>query len=302
MIVVFGSVNLDLVTPVERIAGPGETVLGPSFAQLPGGKGANQALAARRAGARVALIGATGADAFAAVALALLRQAGVDLSGLVEDPERPTGAAFISVDAAGQNAITVAAGANALASAAGVAATPMAPGDLLLLQREVPDAEGERAALSARARGARTVLNLAPAGAVTASYLAAIDIVVVNESEAAFLARMLHREEADHAGLAATLRTRFACDLIVTLGAAGAIGWHEGVPCRAASLPIAPVDTTGAGDTFVGAFAAALDAGADFARALQRGAVAGSLACLRPGAQPSIPDGAEITAALGPAG
>ena len=296
MIAVFGSVNIDLVTAVARIAAPGETVLGESYTIVPGGKGANQALAARRAGASVAMLGAVGRDGFAGPALALLREAGVDLSGVVA-VAAPTGAAFIAVDAQGANAITVAAGANALARAEGLAAAAT-EGGILLLQREVPDAEAEAAARLARARGMRVVLNLAPSGAVPDSYLKLVDVLVVNEHEAADLAAVLGLP-ADPAGLAAHLRARFGVDAtVVTLGAEGAVAWVAGVPHRASCPRVVAVDTTAAGDTFVGVLAAALDAGLPFAEALRRGTAAGSLACTAAGAQPSIPTAAAVDTLL----
>jgi ribokinase len=297
MILVFGSINLDIVTHVERIAGPGETVLGPSYTRIPGGKGANQALAARRAGAEVALVGAAGFDAFADTALSLLQADGVDLTSIARTAT-PTGAAFISVDAAGQNAITVAAGANATARGEQIERLPLRPGDLVLLQREVPDEQNEIAARSAKARGARVVLNLAPAGLVSDATLQAIDILVVNEHEAAFLASALG-VGSQPAMLAQHLHGRFGTDTVVTLGPEGATGWHQGTPHHVDSLAIDVVDTTAAGDSFVGAFAAALEAGGSFERAMKRGAAAGSLACTRSGAQPSIPTKVEIDKAIG---
>ncbi len=288
MITVFGSINIDLVTSVERIAGPGETVLGPSYAAIPGGKGANQALAARRAGAEVALVGATGRDGFADLALTLLRDAGVALDGVAE-VDAPTGAAFIAVDAAGENAITVAAGANARVTASQIAATTLRSGGLLLLQREVPDREGEAAAVLARTAGLRTILNLAPSGLVSDTYLRSIDILVVNEHEATDLAAAL-TIDADWAALAQHLGQRFGISgCVVTLGPEGAIGWLGGETYRVDCPKVAVVDTTAAGDTFVGVFAAALDQGLGFAEALRRGTAGGSLACTRAGAQSSIP-------------
>ena len=296
MIAVFGSVNIDLVTAVERIAAPGETVLGGSYAAIPGGKGANQALAARRAGADVAMVGAVGRDGFAEPALALLREAGIDLSGIAS-VEAPTGAAFIAVDARGANAITVASGANARARAAQLDAMELS-GGLLLLQREVPDAEGETAARAARALGMRTVLNLAPSGRLSDAFLGLVDVMVVNEHEAADLAAVLGLPD-DHGGLAAHLRARFGIGAtVVTLGAEGAVGWAEGAEHRAPCPEVEARDTTAAGDSFVGFFAAALDAGLPFAEAMRRGAAAGSLACTVAGAQPSIPHAAAVDALL----
>ena len=301
MITVFGSINIDLVTSVERIAAPGETVLGPSYAMIPGGKGANQALAARRAGAEVALVGATGRDGFAGPALALLRDAGVVLDGVAE-VDAPTGAAFIAVDAGGQNAITVAAGANAEAASSRIRAATLRHGGLLLLQREVPDREGQAAAILARTAGLRTVLNLAPSGLVSDSYLSSIDIMVVNEHEAANLAAALGLGPA-HDVLAQHLRRAFGVSAtVVTLGSEGVVGWDGGVAHRVPCPKVAVVDTTAAGDSFVGAFAAALDAGLSFTEALRRGTAAGSLACTRAGAQTSIPWKADIEALLAQGG
>lgn len=297
MIIVFGSINIDLVTRVDHIAAPGETVLGPSYDLVPGGKGANQALAARRAGSHVTLVGAVGRDDFAVSALALLRQDGVDLAG-VESLDAPTGAAFISVDARGQNAITVASGANARARGARLEGTRLQAGDLLLLQREVPDAEAAIAAATARSRGGRVILNLAPSGRIPDAYLATVDILVANEHEAQDLARDFGVADGQ-AGLAAELRRRFGTATVVTLGPEGARGWSaDGVEHRVAAPRVSVVDTTAAGDSFVGAFAAGLDAGLSFEDALRRGTIAGSLACSRAGAQSSIPSLAEIDAVI----
>lgn len=291
MIVVFGSINVDLVTRVDAIAAPGETVLGPSYATVPGGKGANQALAARLAGAEVCLAGVVGRDGFAPVALARLEAEGVDLS-LVARVEAPTGAAFISVDARGQNAITVAAGANAYARAAQIEGLALKPGDILLLQRETPPEENLRAARFARAGGAKVVLNLAPAGPLGAQDLESLDIIIVNEHEAAFLAASLGL--ADHSALARELVAKHGVELIVTLGAAGAVGWSGGALIELPAPKVDVVDTTAAGDAFVGAFACGIGAGLEFAAAMRRGLAAGSLACTRAGAQASLPSGAQI--------
>lgn len=298
MIVVFGSLNVDLVTQVERLPGAGETVIGPAYVLHPGGKGANQALAARRAGADVVLAGAVGRDAFADVALSLLAADGVDLS-LVARVEVPTGAAFIAVDAAGSNQIVVAAGANALARADALAGLTFGEGDILLLQREVPEAECLAAARRMKRAGGRVVLNLAPAGPPAQDLLACLDVLVVNEHEALVLAQSLGWRESEPEEIArrCDAERRIAC--IVTLGAQGAVGWHGGVRRRLAAPIVAAVDTVAAGDSFTGAFAAALSAGYGFSGALQRGLAAGSLACTVPGAQPSVPRRKAIEALVG---
>jgi ribokinase len=295
MIVVFGSVNLDLVTRVTKIPAPGETVLGPSYEVVPGGKGANQALAARRAGARVMLVAAVGRDAFAAPALSLLSADGVDLAAVAR-LEAPTGAAFIAVDAQAENAIVVASGANAHAKASQLDGIGLGAGDILLLQREVPDAEAEAAAHLAKRRGARVVLNLAPAGPIPRSYLDALDVLVLNEHEAVALGTHLGLPDLAPQAVAAALDAQFRVATIVTLGAEGAVGFVGGKRHAVGSLPVDVVDTTAAGDAFVGAFAAALERGLSFDAAMARGAAAGSLACAKPGAQTSLPFAAEIEA------
>ena len=295
-IAVFGSINVDLVTRVERIPSPGETVMGSDYTLIPGGKGANQALAARRAGANVRLIGAIGYDAFADTALRELAPAGVDLTGIAHVPH-PTGVAIIAVAGNGENAIVLAPGANAKAKADAIPADAVRPGDTLLLQMEVPLAESMAAARMARAAGARVVLSLAPYTPLSAEDLAAFDIVIVNQHEAAELARHLRVEASDGDHIVAGPGRRLERTVVATLGADGALAYHQGEIIRVPALKVTPVDTTGAGDTFCGVLAAYLDAGATMRDALAKAAVAGSLACTKMGAQPSFPMKAEIEAA-----
>lgn len=296
MIIVFGSINIDLVTRVEKIAAPGETVLGLDYRFSPGGKGANQALAASRAGAPVRMFGAVGQDAFADAALALLRQstAKLDVSFL---PEASTGAAFISVDCAGQNAITVAAGANMQAAAAPLANLPWQAGDYLILQREVDANENLQAAQIAQAHGSKVIYNTAPAGVISSDQLAAIDILIANEHEAAILAQDLWGAEAQGRTpreFASAMASAHALDCIITLGGAGAIAAGRDGLWFAKAPVIEVVDTTGAGDAFVGALAAALARGGTLRQALAAGVAAGSLACMARGAQDAFPDAASI--------
>lgn len=293
MIVVFGSINVDLVTVVPRLPGPGETVKGPDYQTFPGGKGANQALAARRAGATVAMIGAVGADGFRTEALSLLSAAGVDLSG-VAALDAPTGIAMIAVDGRAENQIVVASGANSRADPAGVARRIRA-GDTLLLQYEVPNAAVLAAAEAARAAGARVVLNAAPAGPVPPALARLVDVLIVNEHEAAEVgaaAGLITEPRAFAAAWAEA--TGGLC--VVTLGAEGAIAAGPEGGVSVAPPAVRVVDTTAAGDGFVGAFAAALDRGATLAEALVDGVAAGSLAVETTGAQPSLPDAAAIRA------
>jgi len=285
MIVVFGSINVDLLVPVPHLPAAGETVLGGDYRMAPGGKGANQALAARRAGSEVAMVGAVGRDAFAAIGLSLLRQSGVDLS-LVTTSDRPTGCATITIDAAGENQIAVSSGANLAVMAAQVPDRLLGPDTVLVLQREVPMPENAALIRRAREGGACIVLSLAPAGSIAPAQFNDIDILIANENEAATL----------DSGAADRLRQA----LVVTRGSAGAIAYlADGATTEVPALKITPVDTTGAGDTFAGVLAAGLDQGLPLETALRRASAAAALACLAVGAQPAMPDRMAIDAAVG---
>lgn len=288
MIVVFGSVNLDLVARVARLPREGETIAGTSFATLPGGKGANQALAARRAGATVAMAGAVGVDGFAATALRELAAAGVDLQR-VQRVEAPTGVALIHVDGAGRNAITIVAGANAGADPSAVPEADLGPGTTLVLQLEVPLAAVTTIASRAKRSGARVILNAAPARALPAELLATVDVLIVNEGEAAAIAAA-NGMPATPEGFAAATHRHSGCAVVVTLGAAGAIAAVENVLLSVEAPTVRVVDTVGAGDALVGALAAAVDRGADWTEAMAEGVAAGSLACTVEGAQAALPD------------
>ena len=296
MLLVFGSINVDLVFRVPALPAAGETVLGDSYVTAPGGKGANQAVAAARAGARVGMVGRVGRDGFADVALAALRAAGVDAGGVRADAS-PTGCAVIGVDAHGENQIIVASGANARVSADQVEDAWLDPQTTLLLQMEVPAAESAALIARAWARGARIVLNLAPALPMPEAALRAVDVVVVNAAEAMRLGERFG-VAAERKALAAGLARTLGLTVIVTLGGEGAIAAGGAGTWRVGALPVTPVDSTGAGDAFVGVFAASLDAGLQLDDALHRASVAAGLACLGLGAQASLPDRAAIEAAL----
>jgi ribokinase len=297
MVVVFGSINLDLVTRVPRLPSPGETLIGSGFATYPGGKGANQALAAARAGAVARMYGAVGRDAAAASALALLRAGSVDIAG-IRSVDAPTGCATILVDDAGENAIVVVPGANERVNPDAVPDGVLAPGAVLLLQHEVPP--WANAALVARAAraGTRIVLNAAPARPLNRDLLAMIATLIVNESEAAALAPLFGWPAEAGALAAAAAADIDGLEVVVTRGAAGAISvrGHDRIHVPAPSVQV--IDTTGAGDAFVGAFAAALDAGEDRPKALSIATAAGSLACTMHGAQPALPTRDAIDALL----
>jgi ribokinase len=295
-VVVFGSANADLVFSVPELPSPGVTVLGQRVRAMPGGKGANQAVAAARDGAKVAFAGCVGEDAFATVATEALRGAGVDLSRLAV-VEEATGCASICVDPGGRNQIAVAPGANALATAGQVEDTALDRDTVLLLQMEVPPGEIEALIRRAKPRGARVLLNLAPPGELSAEALRAVDLLIANEHEAEVLARRLGT-----AAEAGALHAALGIGVAVTRGEAGAqFAGGEGrfdVP----AFPVTPVDTTGAGDCWCGVLAAALDRGVGVQEAMRRAAVAAAIACTRPGAAASAPAAAETDALLRPTG
>ncbi|APO73297.1 ribokinase 1 [Rhizobium etli 8C-3] len=295
MITVFGSINMDLIATTDRLPKPGETVAGNDFATAAGGKGANQALAARRAGRIVHMAGAVGKDEFAAPALSLLDQAGICLAG-VKHVDGPTGTALILVGGDGENMIAVVPGANGTIAPedADAAIGAMSKGDFLMLQLEVPAPAVERALASSRLKGVTTILNLAPLIADAPRLGRLADIVIANETEFERLAGQDDMDPADRETALRRLHQETGQTLIVTLGADGVIAIRDGVITEAKGLKIEPVDTVGAGDTFCGYFAASLDGGLDFEASLRRAAVAGSLACLKAGAQPSIPLSADV--------
>ncbi len=296
MIVVFGSINLDLIFPLAALPGAGETRLAPEARMEPGGKGANQALAAARDGAVVEFAGAVGRDALAARALALLRAEGVGLARVAET-DNVTGCAAIFVDPAGRNAIGVGSGANLAARAEQIEDALLGPATTLVLQMEVPAAENARLICRARTRGARILLNLAPAAELAGDALRAVDILMVNEAEAGWLAARLGCTP-DAAGL----RDMLGTVVVRTLGERGAEAARAGDEIRVPAHPVRAVDTTGAGDCFTGVLAAALDGGAPLDGALRRAAAAAALSCTRAGSQATMPRRAETDAALAAAG
>ncbi len=299
MITVLGSINLDLVATASRLPHPGETVSGSGFSTAAGGKGANQAVAVLRAGAPLRLAGAVGDDAFAPQALAELEKDGADLSGVAR-LDGATGIAMILVDPAGENVIVVVPGANGRVDAtmAQQAVGAMAESDILVMQQEIPPESIAAAFDAAAAKGVRTVFNTAPIIEGTAELAARADVLVANETE---FALVTGRDVAGDALIAAAAERARAGKqtVVVTLGGAGVVAaTPEGQTLWVAAPKITPVDTVGAGDTFCGYLAAALDAGHDLETALTRAATGGSLACLKPGAQPAIPYRTEVDAAL----
>ena len=293
MITVFGSINLDLIFRTEALPHPGQTVLAASMRTEPGGKGANQAVAAARDGVRVAMVGAVGRDAMAETALAGLRAAGADLSRLAT-PDVSTGCASVCTDVAGRNQIVVALGANSLATDAQVEDALLAPGSTLVTQMEADPASTARLILRARARGVRTIHNLAPAAPLASQALHALDILVVNEAEGVWLGTHLGGTDGD----ALSLHRMLGSIVIRTLGGDGVEWADSGQRHHRPAPPTQVRDTTAAGDCFVGVLAAALDRGATLVNALTRAVTAASLSCTRVGSQNSLPDARETDAAL----
>jgi ribokinase len=311
-VTVVGSLNMDLVARAPRIPRPGETIIGGDFHTLPGGKGANQAVAAARLGAQVSMVGRLGQDTFAGSLLDNLTAAGVDHTFVIQDPEAATGVALIMVDDAGQNSIVVASGANMRLSPADVdaAEAAIADADALLLQLESPLETVARAAEVARAHGVRVILNPAPARSLPATLLSLVDVLIPNESETALLTGVPvgdwpETETAARAGIGTTLREELLVlrgekaaralresgvdTVILTLGERGALLAREGETTLFPAFEVTPVDTTAAGDAFVGGFAVALAEGKPLAEAVRWGNGAGALATTRLGAQPSLP-------------
>jgi len=297
MIVVFGSLNADLVFRVPSLPRPGETVLAPDYAVVAGGKGANQAYAAARAGAPTRMAGCVGDDEFGRVLLSSLSGAGVDTQGVLRRETR-TGCAAIAVDAAGENQIAVAAGANQEARAAQVPDDWLTHDTVLVLQMEVPAAENWALIARAKQAGGRVVLNVAPAAPVPPSVLEFVDVLIVNQTEAMVVAEAAGVPETDPIRAIRSLARGFGMTTVVTLGGDGAFACVGDEEWEVPPLKVSPVDTTGAGDAFCGVLAAALDAGLAFTEALRRAGTAGALACTRPGAQIAMADAADIEARL----
>jgi ribokinase len=285
MILVAGSANLDFVVRADHIPAPGETVLGREFKTFPGGKGANQAVACARAGGvPTAMLLALGDDAFAVPLENSLKGAGVQLH-IKRSTEHSTGTAFICVSDDAENAITVAPGANNILAPSDL--PPLAGISHLVMQLEIPIETVGAYARSARAAGVKVVLNAAPARHLPAELLANVDILIVNEGELAAV--------AEHSGSIEDNLARLPVPcVVVTLGSHGCLALEGGAILRQLAFPIHPVDTTGAGDTFVGSFVAALSQGAPMQTALRTASGASALACLVPGAQSSIPTQSQV--------
>lgn len=299
MIAVFGSINMDLVARVKTIARPGETVLSRRAESSFGGKGANQAVAAARMAGRgvtqVAMVAAVGRDPFGQACCDNLSDNGIDISS-VRVTNEPTGCAFITVDDRGENAITVASGANMALKGDDLPEDLLSRAAVLVLQMEVPIGESLEAARRARKGGVLVVWNFAPVPHVANTaemeeLLSWTDVLVVNEHEATAVAQLLGKDIGDDylkAGSGIARAHGLVC--IVTAGERGAVAIHpDGTQTHVGTQPITPVDTTGAGDTFVGVLASGIAEGFSIDAAMQRACLAAAQACLASGAQAGMP-------------
>ncbi len=305
-ILVVGSLNMDLVVQMPAIPRPGETLIGGRFATFPGGKGANQAVAAARLGARVSMIGRVGGDAFGQQMLKIVADEGIDTRSIGVDAHNSTGVALITVDAQGQNSIAVASGANFTLTAEHVRSAweQLTAVDLLVMPLETPMETIQAAAQIAKTRGARVILNPAPACELDPELLRNIDVLIPNESETERLTGLTIKTDADarRAGLA--LLNQGVGSVVLTLGERGALV-VEGDPAAPAyqhlpAFPVQVVDTTAAGDGFVGALATGLGEGLSLSAAARFASAAAAISVTRHGAQPSLPYRREVDQFLHP--
>jgi ribokinase len=297
---VAGSINMDVVATADRHPAIGETVTGSKVLYFAGGKGANQAVAARKLGAPTMLLGRLGKDAFGEELKAFLARQGVDISLVRETAEAHTGTAIITL-ANSDNTIVVIPGANGLVNPDDLASTALAKGDIAVSQFEIPLPAIRAFFGRARAVGATTILNPAPARACDRELLRLVDILVLNETELGLLSGRKLREIDDTARFieaAQSLRTLTEQIVCVTLGKRGAVALADGEPVIVPGHSVEAIDTTGAGDCFVGALAARLAVGTPIREALFYANAAASISVQRMGAAPSMPSAEEVAAVL----
>lgn len=292
-VIVAGSLNIDLVVNLKRMPNPGETVHGDTFQTFPGGKGLNQAVAAARSSAKTSMIGAVGDDPYSQTLRDVLGAGSID-SRLVRTINGPCGTAIIEVDASGQNRIVVIPGANAEMKASEVSGSEFSSDSILLAQLESPVAELSAIFASAKAQGAKTILNPAPAIELPDSFLRNVDILVPNQHEAKLLSGLAADSRDEAIAAAKSLLQRGVSAVVVTLGENGAVYVSASEEIYQPAFKVSPVDTTAAGDAFCGAFAAELDRGSSIADALRYACAAGGLSTTKSGAVPSVPTELEI--------
>ncbi len=294
MIIVFGSLNMDMAIKLDRLPVAGETVLSEGYDLFPGGKGANQALAAARAGAKVALVGKVGDDSYGRILTESLKRDGVMVSGVGKSNDKPTGTAVVVRDSQGENQIIVLSGANVEVMSDQVPDEILTSDNVLMMQMELLPDETFSLMERAHARGVKTILNLAPAVTIPKRALGHLDYLIVNSIEARQIAEKLNLPVENNAlRLAHGLAVAGQMTCIVTLGSKGSVAvTKEGEAWGVGVMPVEPgqiKDITGAGDTWCGTFAAAIHAGLSLPDAMRRASVAGTLATFKEGAQPSMP-------------
>jgi ribokinase len=293
-ILVVGSLNADLVVRAPRFPQPGETIRGGDLQIIPGGKGANQAVAAARQGTSVSMLGRVGNDSFGPELINNLKQNHVETSYVQIDSQSATGTALIVVDPNGQNSIVLSPGGNGQVSDADVANVSFSDYKLLLLQLEIPIEAVTSAARRAKKSGLRVLLNPAPARALSAELISLPDFILPNETELSLLANQPVQDIASAEKAARTLLERGAQNVIVTLGANGTLMVSNKQVTHVNAYQVEVVDTTAAGDAFIGGFASALLQNKSLEEAVRYGCACGALATTKFGAQPSLPMKAEV--------
>jgi len=283
-----------MVLQFEKMPRPGDTSLCPNYRMVAGGKGANQAVAAAKAGASVKLFGKVGDDEFGRIVWGTLKETNVDLAGVSVSKESSTGCATICIDAQGENMIAVASGANLDARESEIPDFLLSKETTLLLQMETPVEENWNLIRRAKKFGAKVILNLAPAQAIPQELLQKLDVLVMNQIEATHLALHLGFEVISPTSVSRRMAANFGITCIVTLGKEGALACSPEGTWQVKAMEIEAVDTTAAGDAFVGVLAVGLDNDMDLPLALRRASVASGLACLNKGAQASLPSSQQI--------
>lgn len=303
MIIVFGSLNMDMSVRLEKLPQPGETILSNEYNLNPGGKGGNQALAAARAGAKVAIVGKVGDDNYGRSITDTLKRDGVIVSGVGRSDNLPTGSALTARDANGEKQVIVLTGANTEARADQVPDEVLVPGNVLLMQMELPIDETLTLLARAKSRGCTTILNMAPALSIPKGAIGYLDYLIVNSIEVRKIAqRMGISSEHNAAQIAHSLAVEGKLTCLVTLGKSGAVavtkdGQAWGVPTLEVDQTLV-IDINGAGDAYCGTFAAAIHAGMPLSEAMRRATVAATLSCFKYGALPSLPYLDDIEAKL----
>lgn len=296
-IIVIGSSNTDMVIKADRLPVPGETVIGGTFFMNPGGKGANQAVAAARLGGKVTFIAKTGNDVFGKQSIELFNSEGINTDKILSDSKNPSGVALITVDRNGENCIVVASGANASLSPSDIEAAKdeIENGEIVLMQLEIPIETVEYATDMASKKGIKVILNPAPARALSDKLLKHLFIITPNKSEAEILSgiKVFDWESAKKA--AEVIRAKGANIVVITLGDLGALVCENGLFHEVKAVKVEAIDTTAAGDTFCGALCVGISEGKTIVDSVKMAAKASALTVTKMGAQSSIPYRSELS-------